>query len=152
MTYRDSFLNTIAASNFIVCRQEKLFRKVLVIYKNSIFGLIPFEAVGLPPCIEGIRFPNPDLRRSRPRGGIDGANRDSGGPVRMEARRGKGLVDASLIGAERAAALQQEGDAFEGRTAARPIGLRPGASAIRGLNVVKHDEVHLFDGANWGAR
>ena len=33
----------------------------------------------------------------------------------MEVRLGQRLIDAALIGAERAAALQQQRDAFEGR-------------------------------------
>jgi pyruvate dehydrogenase (quinone) len=35
----------------------------VVIYNNSSFGLIPFEAeaAGIPPYREGIEFPNPDF-------------------------------------------------------------------------------------------
>jgi len=39
----------------------------------------------------------------------------------VKTRFGEGFVDAALVGAERAAALQQQGDAFEGRTAAGPM-------------------------------
>jgi hypothetical protein len=41
-----------------------------------------------------------------------------------------GLPTASLIGAERAAVLPQQGDAFKGRTAARPTMFQPSQSAI----------------------
>ena len=51
---------------------------------------------------------------------VDRADRDSGDPIRMEVRFGEGLVNASLIGAECAAALQQQRDAFERRTAVSP--------------------------------
>jgi pyruvate dehydrogenase (quinone) len=46
---------------FLTAVQHKLPVKV-VVYNNSAFGLISFEAesVGLPPFKEGIEFPNPD--------------------------------------------------------------------------------------------
>ena len=49
--------------------------------------------------------------------GVDRADRDAGDPVGMEIGLGQRLVDAGLVGAERAAALQHQGDAFEGKTA-----------------------------------
>jgi hypothetical protein len=55
----------------------------------------------------------------------------------MKTRLGQAFLDASLIGAERAAALQQQGDAFERRTAARPMMFQP----ILKLNIVAHDEL-----------
>ena len=47
-------------------------------------------------------------------GRVDGADRNAGGPVGVKARLGKRLVDATLIGAERAAALQQQRDHSKG--------------------------------------
>jgi hypothetical protein len=41
-------------------------------------------------------------------GGIDGADRDAGDPVGGDVRLGQCLVHAGLVGAERAAALQDE--------------------------------------------
>jgi hypothetical protein len=58
----------------------------------------------------------------------------------VEIRLDKGFIDASLIGAERAAALQQQGNAFEGRTAPRPM-LQPGWAVLLELNLVAHDEL-----------
>ena len=46
-------------------------------------------------------------------GAIDGADRVAGDRVGVKIRFGQRLVDAALIGAQRAAALQQEGDALE---------------------------------------
>jgi pyruvate dehydrogenase (quinone) len=47
---------------FLTAVQHKLPIKVIV-YNNSAFGLITLEAesVGLPPFMEGIKFPNPDF-------------------------------------------------------------------------------------------
>ncbi len=47
---------------FLTAVHHKLPVKV-VVYNNSAFGLISFEAesVGLPPYMEGIEFPNPDF-------------------------------------------------------------------------------------------
>jgi pyruvate dehydrogenase (quinone) len=49
-------------SEFLTAVQHKLAVKVIV-YNNSAFGLIHFEAesVGLPAFSEGIEFPNPDF-------------------------------------------------------------------------------------------
>ena len=44
-------------------------------------------------------------------GGIDGADGDAGHPVRLQPGFMQGLIDAGLIGAQRAAALQHQGDA-----------------------------------------
>src|SRR3954452_6760945 len=46
-------------------------------------------------------------------GGVDGADRNAGDPIGMEIRFGERLVDAGLIRAERAAALQQQSNALE---------------------------------------
>jgi hypothetical protein len=50
---------------------------------------------------------------------IDGADRDSGNPIGMQIGLGQRLINASLIGAERAAALEQQRDLFEGRAPLR---------------------------------
>ena len=42
--------------------------------------------------------------------GVDGADRGADDPVRLDARLVQGLIDAALIGAERAAALEHEHD------------------------------------------
>ena len=49
---------------------------------------------------------------------------------RVKTCLGQVFVHASLIGAEGAAALPQQGDAFKGRTAARPMMFQPRQSAI----------------------
>ena len=54
---------------------------------------------------------------------IDGTDRDAGNPVGMEMGLGQGLVDPRLIGAERAAPLEQQCDLFEGRTLQRVVAL-----------------------------
>ena len=59
---------------------------------------------------------SPLRRIAGDQGGIDGADRDAGDPVGVEVSLGQGLIDAALIGAERTAALQQEGDTFEVRS------------------------------------
>jgi hypothetical protein len=46
----------------------------------------------------------------------DGANRNAGHPIRMQVGFRDRLVDAGLIGAERAAALQQQNGLLEPRT------------------------------------
>src|SRR5262249_43476058 len=51
--------------------------------------------------------------------GIDGADRDSGNPIRMQISLGQRLVNTRLIGAERAAALKQQRDLFERRAPLR---------------------------------
>src|SRR5262245_423274 len=48
-------------------------------------------------------------------GGVEGADRYAGDPIGNEAGLIERLVDAGLISAERAATLQDEGDAFERR-------------------------------------
>jgi hypothetical protein len=48
-------------------------------------------------------------------GRIDRPNRDAGDPIGMYSGLREGLVDAGLIGPERAAALQHERHAFEGK-------------------------------------
>ena len=58
-------------------------------------------------------------------GRVDRADRNSGHPVGMQIRLCESLVDTSLIGTERTTALQQQGNAFEGRTPARPLILQP---------------------------
>ena len=49
-------------------------------------------------------------------GRVDRADRNASDPVRVQVRFGQGLVDAGLVGAERAAALQDQCDALEGRS------------------------------------
>jgi len=51
-------------------------------------------------------------------GRVDGADGNAGDPIWMQVRLGQRFIDPSLIGAECAALLQQESDAFEGR----PVG------------------------------
>jgi len=46
-------------------------------------------------------------------GGVDGADGNPGDPVGMQVGFGQRLVDAGLIGAQRAAALQQQGNPLE---------------------------------------
>ena len=66
---------------------------------------------GLPEFAQAI---DPAFRRiAGDQRRIDGADRDSGDPVRMEVRFRQRLIDAALIGAERAATLQQKCDSFE---------------------------------------
>ena len=50
-------------------------------------------------------------------GGVDRADRDAGDPVGIDLGLGERGVDPGLVGAERAAALQHQGDAFKGKTA-----------------------------------
>ncbi len=52
-------------------------------------------------------------RVSRDDRSVDGSDRYAGDPVRMDVCLSKGLVDASLVCAESAAALQDQRDAFE---------------------------------------
>ena len=49
-------------------------------------------------------------------GGVDRADGDAGDPVGIDLGLGERGVDAGLVGAERAAALQHQGDAFKGKT------------------------------------
>src|SRR5579871_3187851 len=65
------------------------------------------------------KFPQPrnSLFRgvARDEGGVDGADGDSGNPVRVQLRFAERFVDARLVSAQRAAALQQQCDALEGQ-------------------------------------
>src|SRR4030095_8733592 len=54
-------------------------------------------------------------------GGVDCADRDTRNPVGLQICFGKRVVDASLIGAERASALQEQGDAVERRAPPRRL-------------------------------
>ena len=45
---------------------------------------------------------------ARDKRGVDGADRNAGHPIRCDAGLGQALVDAGLVGAQRAAALQHE--------------------------------------------
>src|SRR5262249_8951109 len=56
--------------------------------------------------------------------GIDGTDRDASNPVRVEIVFCEGLVDSRLVGAKRAAALEEQSDALKwwtGSRATRPI-------------------------------
>src|SRR5947209_6683523 len=46
-------------------------------------------------------------------GRVERANRDAPDPVRVQVGLGQRLIDAALVGAQRAAALQQQRDALE---------------------------------------
>jgi len=65
-------------------------------------------------------------------GAVDGADRDAGHPVGMKIGFGQSLVDARLIGTQRAATLQQEGNPFEGGP--RPRSVRRGGRRRRGTH------------------
>ena len=52
------------------------------------------------------------------RAAVDGADRDAGDPVGMQVRLGERLIDAGLVGAERAATLQQQHGLLETRVVA----------------------------------
>ena len=63
--------------------------------------------------------------RCRRSGGVDGADRGADDPVGLDAGFVQRLVDAGLVGAQRAAALQHQHDLAEGRPARRlPASLR----------------------------
>ncbi len=63
---------------------------------------------------EGAQLLDPLLRRiAGDQRRIDGADRDAGDPVRVEIGLGQRLVGTGLIGAQRAAALEEERDALE---------------------------------------
>ncbi len=47
-------------------------------------------------------------------GRVDGADGNSGDPVRLQVRLGQTLIDAGLESPQRAAALQEQGNALEG--------------------------------------
>ena len=56
-------------------------------------------------------------------GRVHGADRNAGDPIGMEVRLRQRLIDAGLIGAERASALQQQRDALERRPLRCNVGL-----------------------------
>jgi len=61
----------------------------------------------------------------------------------VKTRLDKAFIDAGLIDAERATALQQQSNTFEVSTAAWPLMLRPSQVAIPTIleaNIVRHDE------------
>ena len=66
--------------------------------------------------------------------GVDGADRDADHPIRFQPGLMQRLVDAGLIGAERAAALQDQADpiaAFRpGHGLDRPVGLAKRGSGV----------------------
>ena len=82
---------------------------------------------GVPEFLEPFE---PALRRvAGDDGGIDGADRDADHPIRFQPGLMQSLVDAGLIGAERAAALQNQAD---------PIAaLRPGHGLDRAVGFSK---------------
>jgi hypothetical protein len=57
-------------------------------------------------------------------GGIDRPDRDASDPVRMDISLRQRLVDASLVGPQRTAALQEQRDAFEWKTLFRLCQMR----------------------------
>jgi hypothetical protein len=65
-------------------------------------------------------------------GAVDGTDRDTGHPVGMKIGFGQCLVDARLIGTQRAAALQQKGNPLEGGR--RPRSVRRAARRRRGTH------------------
>ena len=72
---------------------------------------------------------NPGVRRiAGDDRGIDRSDRNAGDPVWMDVGFGQGLVDASLVGPQGAAALQQQGDAIERQT---PVGGREVLSRLK---------------------
>ena len=85
------------------------------------------------PIHEGLRDALPEFPQfldayargiARNDGGIESADRYAGNPVGIEACLIKRLIDASLISSERAAALQDERNAFERRTIAHRMRTR----------------------------
>ena len=81
----------------------------------------PFERVA--PRIGGDALPEPaqffDARFRRIPGNdraVDGTDRDASNPIGINASPSQRFVNSGLIGAERAAALQHQRDAFEGRS------------------------------------
>jgi hypothetical protein len=73
---------------------------------------------------EGAKLLQACLRRiAHDEGRIDRADRDSRDPVGQDGGLGQSLIDSRLVGAERAASLQQQGDALESGPAARPMRL-----------------------------
>ena len=77
---------------------------------------------------------------------INGADRDSGDPVRQDVRSGKRLVHPTLIGAERSPALEKQSDRLEGR--------RTGFAAIYRLarRLGRHGTLHMAARAALQAR
>jgi len=55
-------------------------------------------------------------------GGVDRSDRDAGHPVRMQIPLGQRLIDAPLIGAQGAAALEQQSNAVERRPGESRVG------------------------------
>jgi len=68
--------------------------------------LLPKGAQFFEPCLGGV---------AGDQGGVDRADRNSGDPIGMQVRLGQPLIHAGLEGAERAAPLQDQGDAVERR-------------------------------------
>ena len=58
--------------------------------------------------------------------GVDGADRGADHPVRLDAGLVQRLVDAHLVGAQRAAALQHQHDLAETGRQCDAVGVRPG--------------------------
>ena len=54
---------------------------------------------------------------------VDGPDRNTRDPVRVQVGFGQSLIDAGLIGAERSTALQQQDDTLEGRPLRRHVRL-----------------------------
>jgi hypothetical protein len=75
---------------------------------------------------------------------IDRSDRDARNPIRIEMRLGQRLVDSRLIGAEGAAALKQQRDAFERRPGLHLVRL----STQRFRLVCRH--VHSRDSSDGG--
>jgi hypothetical protein len=68
----------------------------------------------LPP--ELAQALNPSLWRiAGDDGRVDGPDRYAGDPVRMDAGFAQRLINTGLIGTERTAALQHQGDHFKGK-------------------------------------
>src|SRR5215217_4584904 len=59
---------------------------------------------------------------------VDRSNRNAGNPIRMDVGFGQGLVDASLVCPQSAAALQQQRNAVEWET---PVGGREVRSKLK---------------------
>jgi hypothetical protein len=59
----------------------------------------------------------------------------------VKTRLDQAFIYAALIGAQRATALQQQGNAVEGRTAAPRVRLHPGRGTIIEPNIVTHDKL-----------
>src|SRR5262249_50365156 len=79
-----------------------------------------------------------DRRVARNDGGVDGADGNTGDPIWMQVRLGERFIDPSLIGAERAAPLQQQSDALEGWPVGNSMRLAAPASTRLGLGGPVH--------------